>query len=196
MINPQTGNNRSGGNYSQLRSNCTIRLPAKISRDITFITAFKDISPLHSNELVTLSDLKKAIDSIRLVEISKAIGHEQTIESELRAKSKKLKNADAWPFPLIDITENGIGEKHPVPVQHNRVLILNGHHKFATLQKHGYILMPAFVHDYDTEVRIGAWYPIVTVPFTSEIIAKFAGSKCNFDVGRGMIESKSAYFML
>ncbi|HQT45539.1 MAG TPA: hypothetical protein PLO51_06170, partial [Candidatus Micrarchaeota archaeon] len=64
--------NRAGGNYSQLRSNCTIRLPAKISREITFITAFKDISPLHSNELVTLSDLKKAIDSIRLVEISKA----------------------------------------------------------------------------------------------------------------------------
>ena len=195
MGQPSSISNAAGSSQILLKSNYTIKIPRRISQDVSFISIYRNLSPLHPDEQVTPQDVKKALDSMRFFGISEVIGHEQTIESEVKAKSKKLKHASSWPFPLVDMTENGMGMELAQAIGKKPVLILNGHHKFAAMQKRGYSIIPALVHDYDTEIRIGAWYPVVAEGFTKETALAFGGIPCSFNEGNAMIASKSAYFM-
>ncbi len=195
MSQPNSNNSNAGSRQIQLRSECKIRIPEKMTKYATYINVFRDISPMHSKELVTPADLKQALDSIKLFEIAKVIGHEQTIKADLKAKLKKLESATSWPFPLVDITENGMGERLAATVREKPALILNGHHKFAAMKQSGYTLVPGLVHDYYNEIRIGAWYPVLTEPFTQEMADKLGGIKCAQVAGQLALQLKRAYFM-
>lgn len=184
-----------GGKQIQLRSNCTIKIPSAVSKDISFISVFRDLSPLHPGELAGPLDMKKALDSIKLFDVQQVIGHEQTITTEIKNKSKKLKNSFFWPFPLVDITENGMGAELSAITLHKPALILNGHHKVAAMKKRGYSLVPGIVHDYDNEIRLGAWYPVLTVPFEQSLIEKFNGVPCKLEAGMSALASGQAYFL-
>ncbi|HQT45352.1 MAG TPA: hypothetical protein PLO51_05200, partial [Candidatus Micrarchaeota archaeon] len=49
--------------------------------------------------------------------------------------------------------------------------------------------------DYANDIRIGAWYPIVSAPFTNAAIEDFKGVKCDFSEGRKAVDSGFAYFL-
>ncbi|MFX0200186.1 MAG: ParB N-terminal domain-containing protein [Candidatus Hodarchaeota archaeon] len=84
---------------------------------------------------------------IKLEEIKKLKSHEQFIPCVVE--------------PLSDEIKQGI-IKHPVIVDRETLLILDGIHRVAALQNLGYKLIPVCLVDYNNpSIKVGSWFRIV-----------------------------------
>ncbi len=104
--------------------------------------------------------LKSKKFEVVLISLTKLIPHEMTIEHALEA------------FKLAVQVDGMV--KHPIIVDKNTNLILDGHHRHAGLSALGFTKGPAILIDYNDAqlVSLDTWYPKVRFP-TQKIISEF-----------------------
>ena len=86
---------------------------------------------------------------IAWLDLSELKPHEALVEEELKGFIKSLTTCRVYWLPIL--------------VSKEEKIIIDGHHRWAGLQKLGAMQSPAILIDYaDPDIKLGMWYPLLT----------------------------------